>query len=217
MDGGDSKEVTISKGRILIGVGPALRMYEIGKKKLLRKCESRKFPNLICSIHTEGERIFVGDAAESFSLLRFNSLSNSFELFAEDRRARWLTVSCPLDFDTVAGADKFGNLFICRIPEEAATELEEEADAVQVEAHLHRGAKHKLDEVAHVFLGETILGLQRSALVQGGTEAVIYGTILGGLGALQPFVSKEDVDFFLRLEMLLRGNLGVRESVNDKR
>ena len=30
------------KGRLLAGVGNVLRIYELGKKKLLRKCEYKK-------------------------------------------------------------------------------------------------------------------------------------------------------------------------------
>ncbi len=30
------------KGRLLAGTGPNLRMFELGKKKMLRKCEYKK-------------------------------------------------------------------------------------------------------------------------------------------------------------------------------
>lgn len=35
-----------------------------GKKKLLRKCENKQLPNMIVSINTQGERVYVGDVAE---------------------------------------------------------------------------------------------------------------------------------------------------------
>lgn len=34
------------KGKILIGVGKFLRVYDLGKKKLLRKCENKVRPTL---------------------------------------------------------------------------------------------------------------------------------------------------------------------------
>ncbi len=49
------------KGRLLAGVGATLRIYEAGKKKLLRKCEHRKLPTHIASLATLGDRIYVGD------------------------------------------------------------------------------------------------------------------------------------------------------------
>jgi hypothetical protein len=37
-------------GRLLAGVGKSLRMYDLGKKKLLKKCENRNFPSKPYSI-----------------------------------------------------------------------------------------------------------------------------------------------------------------------
>ena len=48
-------------------------------------------------------------------------------------------------------------------------------------------------------------------LLPTGAESIVYWTLYGGIGALQAFVSREDVDFFLRLEMHLRGAWGARE------
>ena len=36
--------ITPFKGRVLIGVGRLLRIYDLGKKKLLRKCENKVRP-----------------------------------------------------------------------------------------------------------------------------------------------------------------------------
>lgn len=34
------------QGRVLIGVGKLLRVYDLGKKKLLRKCENKVLPSV---------------------------------------------------------------------------------------------------------------------------------------------------------------------------
>jgi splicing factor 3B subunit 3 len=52
------------QGRLLVGVGQVLRIYDLGKRKLLRKCENKNFPNTIIAIHTYGDRIYVGDIQE---------------------------------------------------------------------------------------------------------------------------------------------------------
>ncbi len=44
----------------------------------------------------------------------------------------------------------------------------------------------------------------RTSLVPGGMEAIIYTTIMGRIGALVPFKSREDVDFYTHLEMFMR-------------
>ena len=52
------------QGRLLAGIGPVLRLYDLGKKRLLRKCENKMFPNTIVSIQTYRDRIYVGDIQE---------------------------------------------------------------------------------------------------------------------------------------------------------
>ena len=38
------------QGKLLVGVGKSLRLYELGKKKLLRKCENKLFPTSIVKL-----------------------------------------------------------------------------------------------------------------------------------------------------------------------
>ena len=54
------------RGKLLVGVGNVLRLYDMGKKKLLRKCELRGLPSLVTQIHVSGDRIIVGDVSEGF-------------------------------------------------------------------------------------------------------------------------------------------------------
>ncbi|KAK3816534.1 MAG: hypothetical protein J3Q66DRAFT_342762, partial [Benniella sp.] len=53
------------QGRILAGIGRIVRKYDLGKRKLLRKCENRSIPTLIVTLHNQGGRIDVGDVQES--------------------------------------------------------------------------------------------------------------------------------------------------------
>jgi splicing factor 3B subunit 3 len=53
--------LTAFKGRLLAGVGPVLRLFELGRKKLLRKCEYRQLPQHVAQLHTLGSRIYVAD------------------------------------------------------------------------------------------------------------------------------------------------------------
>ena len=43
------------------GVGKLLRLYDLGRKKLLRKCENKHIPHLVVDIKTVGERIICSD------------------------------------------------------------------------------------------------------------------------------------------------------------
>ena len=110
-------------GRLLAGVGRTLRLYELGKKRLLRRCEARNLPVLVQSVHVlSAERVVVGDLAHSFHWLRYRPDENSLATFADGTTPRWLTAACALDVGTVAGADKFGNVLVSRLGEDAEAE-----------------------------------------------------------------------------------------------
>ena len=72
---------------------------------------------------------------------------------------------------------------------------------------LLNGAANKLEDVINFHVGDSITALQRSALQPGGQEVLVYSTLLGSLGSLLPFVSREDWDFFSHLEMHMRQEL----------
>lgn len=76
--------VAAFEGRLLAGTGHTLRIYECGKKKLLRKCENRNFPTFITSLVINGPRIIVGDVGHSFLYVSFKKLENQFHIFADD-------------------------------------------------------------------------------------------------------------------------------------
>jgi len=194
------------QGRLLVGCGKALRIYDIGKKKLLKKAENRSFPNLIVGIHTQGDRIYVSDVQESVHYVKYKKSENLFYTFADETVPRWITSSVMLDYDTVCGADKFGNIFISRLPAQVSDEVETDptGSKLKLDQGLLNGAPHKLEDVIVFHIGELVTTVTKASLVPGAAEAVIYTTMLGGIGAIIPFTSREDVDFFSHLEMHLR-------------
>lgn len=40
-------------------------------------------------------------------------------------------------------------------------------------------------------VGETVLSLQKTTLIPGGSESLVYTTVSGGIGILVPFTSHE--------------------------
>ena len=42
-------------GRLLVGLGKLLILYQFGKKKLLKKCENKYLPNMIVDIQVIGK------------------------------------------------------------------------------------------------------------------------------------------------------------------
>ncbi|KAI8577471.1 hypothetical protein K450DRAFT_251826 [Umbelopsis ramanniana AG] len=194
------------QGRLLAGVGKALRIYDVGKKKLLRKCETKSVPNAITSLHTQGDRIVIGDIQESVIFAVYKHIDNRIIVFADDTTPRWTTTSTMVDYDTVAGGDKFGNFFINRLPTNVSEESDDDPAGGRLlyEKGYLGGAPHRSDNVAHYFVGDILSSLHRTTLVSGGRDVLLYTTFLGSIGIFVPFVSKEDVDFFQTLEMHMR-------------
>ncbi|KAG0449896.1 hypothetical protein HPP92_027161 [Vanilla planifolia] len=194
------------QGRLLAGIGAVLRLYDVGKRRLLRKCENKLFPNTINSIHTYRDRIYVGDIQESFHYCKYRRDENQLYIFADDSVPRWLTASHHVDFDTMAGSDKFGNVYFVRLPQDVSDEIEEDPTGGKIkwEQGKLNGAPNKVEEIVQFHVGDVVTCLQKASLIPGGGECIIYGTVMGSLGALLAFTSREDVDFFSHLEMHMR-------------
>jgi len=178
----------------------------MGKKKLLRKCENKNFPTYITAIQTQGDRIYVSDVQESIHFVKYKRSDNQLYIFADENVPRYLTSLAVLDYDTVAGADKFGNVFVSRLPEKVSDEIEEDptGSKLKVDQGYLNGAPHKLEDLIEYYVGDTVTSLQKVTLVPGGAESLVYSTMMGTIGALIPFASREDVDFFSHLEMHMR-------------
>lgn len=100
------------QGRVIITVGRLIRIYDIGKKKLLRKCENKQLPNHIVQVQTMGSRFYVCDVQESCFLMRYKYEENQIIVFADDTLPRFVTALAVLDYHTISVADKFGNIVI---------------------------------------------------------------------------------------------------------
>eukprot|EP01135_Chromosphaera_perkinsii_P004851 Nk52_evm15s299 gene=Nk52_evmTU15s299 len=194
------------QGRLLVGVDKVLRIYELGKKSLLRKSELKNLPNNIVSICSMGSRIVVADVQESVHFITYRNTDNQMVIFADDLTPRWMTCVVPLDYNTVAGGDKFGNIFVVRLSSETQEDIADDPSGTRVswERGVLNGASQKTEVVANMYVGETVTSLHRCSLVAGAGECLVYTTICGTIGIFAPFTSKEDVDFFQHLEMSLR-------------
>ena len=66
------------------------------------------------------------------------------------------------------------------------------------------GAPNKVEEIVQFHVGDVISCLQKASLIPGGGECILYGTVMGSIGALHAFTSRDDVDCFSHLEMHMR-------------
>uniref|UniRef100_A0A8I5P1Y4 Splicing factor 3B subunit 3 n=1 Tax=Papio anubis TaxID=9555 RepID=A0A8I5P1Y4_PAPAN len=162
--------------------------------------------NYISGIQTIGHRVIVSDVQESFIWVRYKRNENQLIIFADDTYPRWVTTASLLDYDTVAGADKFGNICVVRLPPNTNDEVDEDPTGNKAlwDRGLLNGASQKAEVIMNYHVGETVLSLQKTTLIPGGSESLVYTTLSGGIGILVPFTSHEDHDFFQHVEMHLR-------------
>jgi splicing factor 3B subunit 3 len=66
------------------------------------------------------------------------------------------------------------------------------------------GAPHRTNRLVNFYVGDVVTSLQAISLVTGGREVIVYVTLMGKIGLLIPFMSKDDIEFFQTLEQHLR-------------
>ncbi|KAI9848811.1 MAG: pre-mRNA-splicing factor rse1 [Thelocarpon superellum] len=194
------------QGRLLAGIGSNLRVYDLGMKQLLRKSQAEVVPNLIVGLQTQGSRIVVSDAQEGVVFVVYKFQENRLIPFVDDVVARWTTCTTMVDYETVAGGDKFGNLWLVRCPTKASEEADEDGSGAHLihERSYLQGAPNRLALMCHFFTHDVPTSVQKTSLVTGGRDVLLWSGLQGTLGVLCPFVSREDVDFFQTLEQHLR-------------
>ena len=100
-----------------------------------------RLPNFVKTLHAEGDRIFVGDLQESFHYMRYKKADNALYVYADDIVPRHLTSALPLDYDTVAGADKFGNVVVTRLPAAVSAQVSSWSCTATAAASTRAGAE----------------------------------------------------------------------------
>lgn len=68
-------------------------MYDLGRKKLLRKCENKQMPSMVVSLTVTGDRVFAGDQMESCHCFKYRRAENQLVEFADDQVSVWCILS----------------------------------------------------------------------------------------------------------------------------
>lgn len=154
-----------------------------------------------------GSRVFVADIREGFHVLKYNAAENNFSVLADMIVPRYVTCGEVLDQYTMMGADKFDNVFCLRIPASAVSDkIEVDTSALKMRGDTNyiTGQTHKLERLCEFHVGDLPIAMQKCLLTPGASEIVLFGTILGGLGALMPLSSIKEIELLQHLEMLMR-------------
>ena len=89
------------------------------------------------------------------------------------RGHRYLSCALHLDYDSMAGADKFGNVFVTRMPADISLQVEDDPTGgkfAAVGGGTLGAADHKVEPVINFHLGDLVMSMQLTALQSGGQE-----------------------------------------------
>jgi splicing factor 3B subunit 3 len=199
------------KGKLLAGIGCGLGLYDIGKKSVLRKAQTHNCTETrIMGLKTQGSRIVVSDQSQSVTFVVHKDLVHPNRLipFADDNVNRYTTCTEMLDYDTVVGGDKFGNMWVIRCPQKVSEMSDETIDGqhlLQDKSYLG-GAPNRVELIAHYFSNDIPMAIRKTSLIAGGDKVAFWAGLQGTLGVLIPFQSRRDFKMFQQLELVLRND-----------
>lgn len=84
-----------------------------------------------------------------------------------------------LDYDTITGSDRFGNIYVSRLPEDVSDRVDDDPSSGAADVPLLNGCPFKLEKIVQVHIGDVAAGITVASLQSEGTESIIYGTLMG--------------------------------------
>lgn len=192
-------------GKLLIGLSDVLRLYDLGKKRLLRKAES-KLPSPVTCLACQGLRIYVGTVNHSVLFYCLRVTDHQLKCFADDSTPLQITCLLVLDYETVAVADRLGNFSVLRMPPGLTDSLEKDPSGIALASRETLfAAPHKLERVCWYHLGDLVTGLSKSLLYYGkDRDSIIYSTISGSLGIFHPLTHRSTASLCQTIEREMR-------------
>lgn len=191
-------------GRLLVASENQLFLYELGRKQLLRKSVSTiTYLSKITGLcHMGQDRVVLSDIRQSTVYAKYDVGENVFEAFADDITKRQVTSMACVDYDTIVGGDKFGNVFVNRLPEDVSTKSDTDWTLLRSGETLLNGSVLKSELICEFYVGDLVTHVEKGSL--GGEEVVVYFGIQGTVGILVPMVTTSEVGFLMLLEQSVR-------------
>ncbi|CDQ75834.1 unnamed protein product [Oncorhynchus mykiss] len=150
-------------------------------------CENKYVPNLVTGIHTICQRVIVTDVQESLFWVRYKRSENRMILFDDDTHPRWVTTACLLEYDTMASADKFGNISIVCLPPNSSDDEDPTGNKALWDRGLLNGASQKAEVIVSYHIGETAVTAEDHT---DSRQLRVWST-QQSVGVLVPFTSHE--------------------------
>ena len=125
--------------------------------------------------------------------VQYKRADNVLGLFADDVTPRHVTCFVPLDYDTVALGDKFGNIVVLRLPADVSEDVDNPSGIrILWDTGVLNGAPNKVELICSYYVGEAVLSLRKAMLPGSTTETIVYRCVhacvrrprLGGGGVM---------------------------------
>ena len=201
-------------GRLLVafsGIG-LLRLYELGKRKLLLKCEYRDAQQSGYSwLGTRESRIFAGDMSKGIQVLEFDEVNHALKHICRDICNRWVTTCLILDAEvsqsillflslqTIIAGDKFGNVTVLRVPPSDTRSI---SDSLKPDKS---GAS--MEHLCQFYCGDIITSLQLARSTSG-AEVIVAGTLGGSVRVFLPLTDRRTLKILKDVETEMRRTFG---------
>lgn len=208
--------MTLFAHKLLVGSGNHLRLYDLGRNQLLRKSTTQVdyLAGIIKLSYQGNQRIAIGDANKSTIFATFDAALNQFVMFADDIKNRQITALTALDYDTIVGGDKFGNIFVNRCSPEVSKMADEYWTKFQ-DARMN-GSGSRVKNLCEFYVNDVPTVFIKGSLVYGVADTIIYTGIQGTIGLLLPLATRSEVEFFSKLELTMRKYLDFNFDDFDK-
>ena len=205
--------ITRFRDKLLVPLFGNVILYALGRKQLLKKSITVTPPSLTkvtCVAQWEDNRLALGDIHESVFLFLFDKRLDKFVAIADDVVKRHVTTIEFLDRSTVVGGDRFGNLWVLRLPSVHAKLIEEEYSYFLSKFHDNANSTiprnimecpFKWDLMNHFYANDIPVSFSVvSNMHSSDKTSILYMGLQGTIGCLLPFATKKEANFFGKLQ-----------------
>lgn len=195
------------KGKLMVGFGRDLGLFDCGIKSVLRKALRRNCTSSqIVDLATQGGRIIAADREQSITYVVHKDMVHPEELipFADDTIGRYSTRIDMLDYNSTVGGDKFGNIWVLRCPQKVSDESDEPHTAMIRDKPFLGGTPNRLDLIANFYTNDIPVSIQKTSIIAGGEKVILWAGLQGTIGVMIPFQSRSGMKKLQKLELLMR-------------
>ncbi|CUS21383.1 LAQU0S03e01310g1_1 [Lachancea quebecensis] len=201
------------RDKLLVSLFGNIVLYGLGRSQLLKKSITpmpSSVTKVTCMAQWEDSRVAVGDIHESVTLFLYDKQTDRFISIADDITKRHVTALEFLDRSTVVGGDRFGNIWILRLPQIHERLVSDEFHFFLSKFHndgnnsIARNIMEcpfKWDLVNHFYANDIPVSFNIVKNMHSSDKiSVLYLGLQGSVGCLLPLATEKEAEFLGKLQ-----------------